>query len=435
MRQSAHSGWHPTRENASQRRRSRRHIAILVTLFIASGGCQRQNRAAPAGEQEIQSLVNVRGVRVLLADRSPAIHLRVTGPFTIGNLAGDTVVRGPRADWARLTVDGTRQLRLGNRPLGTGTLELSPERDGTIELSFSQTARPVSPRRYAGRLRISINAAGNPRIINFVDIETYVACVLPAELFPHFEQEAFRAQSVAVRTYVLYQMAQRAHSTHDVRATEASQVYPGIRTGAVAGRAREATQFTKGIVATWTSPEGERLFCTFYSACCGGRTQDVANCRTDVPSIPPLTGGVTCSCPKIATSYAWKPVRMSKREFTDRLVSRYPAMKGLGRIEDIQTVGRTSWGRPTVFRLSGGSVAHQDLKAEDLRLAIGSRTLRSSNFKTHAGRDDFEFFDGRGFGHGMGMCQWGMQEMALSGRSAAAILKHYYPTMNLTRAY
>ena len=409
---------------------------MLALLLNAACGCQQQDRTASAREQEVQPLVTVRDVRVLIGDRKPTCRLRVTGPFVIRDHTGQTVLRGDRGDWTSLSVDSSRRLRFGSHTLGPNAYDLVPQRDGSIEVSFAKKGgKSAAPRRYAGRLRLSVNASGRPRVINFVNIETYVACVLPGELFPHFEQEAFRAQSVAVRTYVLYQMAQRDHKTYDVAATEASQVYPGLRTGAVAGRAVEAASFTKGIVASWTSPDGERLFCTFYSACCGGRTQDVANCRTDPPSIPPLAGGVPCNCPKIATSYRWKAVRMTKDEFTRKIVARYPAMKNLGRIETVRATRRTQWSRPITFRLTGSSGDHRDIRAENLRLALGSRTVRSSNFTLRTSRNHFEFTNGKGFGHAMGMCQWGMQEMALTGRSAAAILKHYYPNMNLTRAY
>ena len=72
---------------------------------------------------------------------------------------------------------------------------------------------------------------------------------------------------------------------------------------------------------------------------------------------------------------------------------------------------------------------------ENFRLALGSREIRSTSFKIKDRGEHFEFVEGRGFGHSMGMCQWGMQEMALRGCNAGEILKHYYPGMNLTRAY
>jgi stage II sporulation protein D len=61
--------------------------------------------------------------------------------------------------------------------------------------------------------------------------------------------------------------------------------------------------------------------------------------------------------------------------------------------------------------------------------------MRSSDCTIVNRPDDIQFTDGRGFGHGVGLCQWGMQGQALLGRKAGQILKFYYPGVHLTRAY
>ena len=177
--------------------------------------------------------------------------------------------------------------------------------------------------------------------------------------------------------------------------------------------------------------------CMFYSSCCGGTTQNVTNIKRNFPSVPPLAGGVRCDCYKTAKgkTYTWPATSVSKSEVTSKLVARYPKLRALGRIEHIQVVERTAAGRPKILELLGAGGQASRMLAEDLRLAVGSRVIRSTNCDIRSERERFVFANGRGFGHGMGMCQWGAEAMARAGHPAADILKHYYPALNLTRAY
>lgn len=410
---------------------------MVCAASLVVGGCQKQDVTGEPAGRILPQVVSVRDVRVLLVDDRVRCKVRVDGPFEIRNRNGRSLIRLDNSDWNEISAHSASGLRFKERTLGSDVYDLVPTRDGSILLSRYSAGKWGPPRRYSGFLRFTVSSPGRLRVLNHVDLETYVACVLPGEILSNFHTQAYRAQAVAVRTYALFQMAMRAHKEHDVVATEASQVYHGLDSTPAFKRARQAADSTRGIVATWSSPSGERIFCTFYSSCCGGATVDVAACRNDIASIPPLAGGVACNCRRIASrkSYLWGPVRLSKSEMTSKLVSRYPNLKRLGRLERIEVSDRTPQHRPTRLRLIGKSGRSERMIAENFRLAVGSRTIRSTNFKVQTQSGHFEFSGGKGFGHGMGMCQWGMQEMALRGFQAAEILKHYYPTMNLTRSY
>lgn len=409
-------------------------LVASSAFFAGIGSCQKPGLAP--GDR-LRPVANVRDVRVLLSDQYNQCRVRVDGPMVVRDGGGHPLFNAPHADWTTIGSSPDRRVVFGDRVLPTNVIDVVSQPPVAISLSVRDSGGWSEARRYPGFMRIAVDAGGRVVVINHVDIENYVACVLPGELYAKFAPEAFRAQSVAVRTYVLYQMAQKVRDAYDVSATESSQVYPGLQGGDAARKAREATQFTRGIVATWTSREGEQVICTFYSSCCGGVTQSVANCRKDVAPIPPLSGGVTCECERAAppATSRWGPLRIAKNDLTTKLAAKYPQIKSLGRVEGIEVADQTSWGRPKVFRLVGSTGARYDLVAEDFRLAIGSRVMRSTFCKVLDGRDDVQFADGRGFGHAMGMCQWGMQEMALRGFRAGQILKHYYPNVHLTRCY
>jgi stage II sporulation protein D (peptidoglycan lytic transglycosylase) len=423
---------------SSERQSVGRSVGALLWLvgFGTLAGCQNSGFAGTSSSIASDLIVNVRDVRVLLADTHVRCRIRSSDPIVVRHSDGSPVYEWVADRWHVVRVDGRNQLQVDGRVVGQGVFDVSTTTGAPIELSHpGKKTTWASPRRYAGFMRLSATKRQRLRIVNHVNLEQYVACVLPGELFPHFDREAFRAQAVAARTYALYEMAEKGNKPYDVAATEASQVYPGLQETKAAQRAAEAVRYTRGIVATWTAPEGERIFCTFYSSCCGGRTQTIADFRDGVEMVPPLSGGVLCGCPKISTSYRWGPVKMTKKELTRRIVSRYPKLRNLGRIESVRVIKRTKWGRPTTIRLVGKTGKAHDLRAENFRLACGSRKIRSSNFRATSSGNHIAFTDGKGFGHGMGMCQWGVQEMALRGVSAGKILKHYYPTMNLTRVY
>jgi stage II sporulation protein D len=162
----------------------------------------------------------------------------------------------------------------------------------------------------------------------------------------------------------------------------------------------------------------------------------VANCKAE-PAIPPLRGGVQCNYCRIARgeAYRWKPVRLHLRDVTAKLVSRYPGLSELGAIRRVEVAARSPAGRPTRIRLIGSTGRIHEMVAENFRLSVGSRLMRSTDCRLKTEGDHLVLSDGRGFGHGMGLCQWGMQGQALAGKKAGEILKHYYPGMHLTRAY
>jgi len=377
--------------------------------------------------------LQVRDIRVLLGTES-TLRFHINGTFTLQ--AGGPPVQQPRRDgWT--TVDAQAPLTIGALRVPGGRAEIVPQKGATFELSYQREGRWTPPTRYAGKLVLLAQPSERAMLINEVNLETYVAGVLTRELYPDFHREAYRAQAVAARTYAMFQMAKNAGREYDVTSGESSQVYGGLAEGRAAPKAIEAVHYTHGIVATWRSPSGERIFCTYYSSACGGMSQDIAYVKPE-PTVPPLSGGVVCNYCRNAKgeAYRWKPVRLAKTEVESRLFSRYPQLaETLGRLKTVGVSARTRTGRPAKIRLVGTTGRQHGLVAEDFRLAVGSRTMRSTDCTIEDHGSSLVLSNGRGFGHGVGLCQWGAQGQALAGRNAAQILKHYYPGMHLTRAY
>ncbi len=153
--------------------------------------------------------------------------------------------------------------------------------------------------------------------------------------------------------------------------------------------------------------------------------------------IPPLAGNVTCDYCRDSPEYHWGPVRLACTRITEQLRQKYPKFRSIGPIERMEVVERTPGGRPVRLGLYDGSGRGVELEAENFRLAVDptGREIRSTFFTPVDEADAIVLTDGRGFGHGIGMCQYGADALARSGRSAAQILTFYYPGSHITRAY
>ncbi|HQA00807.1 MAG TPA: SpoIID/LytB domain-containing protein, partial [Phycisphaerae bacterium] len=223
----------------------------------------------------------------------------------------------------------------------------------------------------------------------------------------------------------------------DVWATEKSQVYAGLDRQRLAPQAVEAVRDTRGIVCTWSSPAGEKIFCTYFGSRCGGLTAPAFS-PDGTPPIPPLAGGVVCPHCRRPDAYRWpQEPRISKWQMTERLAGRYSRFERLGRVEQVEVIESAADGRALRVAVSDAEGRTVELDGENFRLAVDptGRVLQSTLFTVTVEPDAIVFTDGRGMGHGMGMCQYGADALARAGWSSPAILRYYYPGSRLTRAY
>lgn len=275
-------------------------------------------------------------------------------------------------------------------------------------------------------------------VINLVDVEDYLIGVVSSELPAGFHREAFRAQAIAARTYAWYaRQTTGLRRDWDVWATERSQVYGGLERRRLVPQAALAVRETRGIVCTWTSPGGEKIFCTYFGSRCGGTTAP-ASSPAGGPPIAPLTGGVACAYCRRPEAYRWpQEPRVAKTQLAERLAGRYARFEALGPVDRVEVIESCPEGR--ALRVAVGDVHGRtlELDAENFRLAIDSsgRLVQSTWFTLTVEPDAIVFSEGKGLGHGMGMCQYGADGLARSGWDAQSILKHYYPDSRLTRAY
>jgi stage II sporulation protein D len=243
-------------------------------------------------------------------------------------------------------------------------------------------------------------------------LEAYVAAVVSREAPPRFHPEALAALAVAVRTYAAGAAARPRDPAYDVIATLEDQVFDGM--DGVAAIFREAADRTRGLVVRY---RGE-LARTVYHSTCGGRTEDaVAVWGKDIPYLRAQF------CDDCADSpvYRWE-YRMSDPE-----ARRVAKALGVPPGEDLQIdiTGRTRTGRASRIRVSSSAVSREVAGAEFRRVA-GYAKVRSLKMEVVRAAGELRF-TGEGWGHGVGMCQYGANGMARRGAGFREILARYYP--------
>lgn len=402
-------------------------VASLATVCVAAAllSCGREPRIET---EEPLTMSGVPTVRVMLPVGNP-LELSTTRGYRMeadGQVAsrsnarlGETVVRRQGEKWLFNTLEV-----FGDRVV------LESDLGGFIR---------VNGVLYRGSIHLIGRADGGFRVVNHVDLESYLAGVLPRELYAHWHMETYRAQAIAARTYALYHMSMRGKDRDcDLGATQGWQVYGGF--SAENERAWRAVRSTHGQVLAHGAEGQERIFQAHYSSACGGRTNPV-EVLYDPPGETPMVGGQQCDDCRDAHRYRWEPVRISKKEMHAALASTYRSAEQLKGIAEVRVISSTDWGRPLHLEISDADGASIRIRAEDLRLSLlrsnspAARKLYSMNCRIRDLGDEIEFFDGRGFGHGVGLCQWGTEGKAQDGWAAEEILRFYYRGAKIFRAY
>jgi stage II sporulation protein D len=247
-------------------------------------------------------------------------------------------------------------------------------------------------------------------------LEDYVAGVVSGEMPASFPPEAQKAQAVAARSYALTRKldARAAGRAHDIGTGVLHQVWSATPGAA----ARAAADATAGEVLV----AGREPVEAYFHAACGGRTEGgLAALGRDLPYLAPAECGRCGGAPGVAWS-----VRVSAADLAR-------AAGGTGTARAARVAARTATGRAERVEvvLRGRTVS---VPAVDLRQRLGFARLPSLAFDLREHGGDF-VLQGRGRGHGAGLCQWGAAALAREGVGYREILARYYPGADVVRMY
>jgi stage II sporulation protein D len=353
-----------------------------------------------------------------------------------------------------------------------GTPVLSAPRVSVIRFSADFGYLNWGGRLFRGTLEVTTDDAGDMIVVNEVETGRYLASVTGAESPSSWHGEALAAQAIAARTYLVTHL--NRHDHYDLEGDVRDQEYAGI--GTEADSTIRAVERTAGIVATYRGSPIEAL----YSANAGGVTEDsenvYANALPYLRSVPSPGDELAKDSGWGKTSWEWN------REFTAPQLGDYMRSRGLnvGVPQRIELVRVTGAGRVTLARVFG-TTGTRDVGKDVTRYYFGLKSSMFTVTLTEGGeaewvswRDTARLVDmgilgsellgttyeralnedreltsiritgfvyklpprfifyGRGFGHGVGMSQWGAHGMVLNGANYEQILKHYYQGIALT---
>jgi stage II sporulation protein D len=349
------------------------------------------------------------------------LSVGVRGPYVIRAVgSGDVLQRGE--ELAEANVKGSSSgITIGKKSFHDSRIEIVPAKSDLV----------VAERHaYHGSLQIERQKSGKLTAINVVALEQYVSGVIDAEMPAAFPPAAREAQAIVARTYALWQMQHAEPAAHyDVFATVRSQKYLGVdyvndRGRKLAGESassRAAAAATRGKVCV---SQG-KLFCTYYSAVCGGRTNAGREIFDDADAV---LRSVPCEWCSESDKYRWN-AELSLAEFKTGL------KKALGgkAPSDIKTIRQTAGPGAGViahFEIGDGKKS-TTVNGIALRQSLPNGKLLSPHFamRLQSGKVHFE---GQGFGHGAGLCQWGARGQAQSGKLAVEIVRYYYPGADIS---
>lgn len=297
-------------------------------------------------------------------------------------------------------------------------------------------------KKYRGELVISQTDSGF-LVVNNLSMDSYLRGVVPLEIGNRTAAEfaAVQAQAVAARTYAYKHLT--SARAFDMYATVQDQVYGGV--DAEKPQSDSAITTTADVVVLYNG----QPITTPYHSTCGGSTAAVSEVWYDQPDQPYLRP-VSDKIPGSNSFYCDPSPRFSWTQNYDAaglrgVMEKYLATysrapkSGLGRITDIREQGRTPSGRVAALAVQTESGTYT-LRGNDIRFVLRDpkgAILNSTSFnftrETSGGEVSSFIVNGHGYGHGIGMCQWGAIGRARGGQNYRTILETYYPGTTIGR--
>lgn len=311
-----------------------------------------------------------------------------------------------------------------------------------------------------GTISLVDQGDGNALLVNTLDIEDYLLGVISSEMAPTAPAEFLKAHAIISRSWALGKtmgarceeqqpesplMSWEDHAGHtefDVCADDHCQRFQGV--GRVNDAVREAVEATASLVLADTDG---RLADARFHKCCGGRTELFSTCWQDrdyayLPSkadpwcdvplekVNEILQLITNDFDRITTDFHDWEARVDAPAVERKLFEKFG--EDVGRIKTFRAEERGLSGRIKKLRVVGSKKEILVGKELVIRRLLSDSCLYSSWFDAEERVGDEIVLHGKGWGHGVGLCQIGAAMMALSGKDCREILDFYYPNSRIT---
>lgn len=302
--------------------------------------------------------------------------------------------------------------KVDNTVLKTGAVvTLSPE-DPSAFLVVSSPGR--SERQYRGSIEFTLKS-DSIKLVNILHIEDYLKGVLPAEIGSSSPEEALKAQAIVARTYTLTNAAKHSAMGYGLCDSTCCQTYSGV--SVEKERCTKAITNTSGQVIYY----GDKLAEVFYSTDCGGVTQsyEEAYKKSFYPYL--------CAVPDpFELKHTVWEQSLKLPEIGVKLVK--AGVKEANGIQSIKIAQQGPSGRAQSLEIIG-KLGTATITSNKLRAALGYDVIKSTLFTLDKVEDGSVVIKGKGWGHGIGLCQTGAVQLAKEPHDYTCdkIIAHYFP--------
>lgn len=368
-------------------------LTILYLLFFCF-------RLSAAGEYRTPQTI-----RIAVLKGMESVRVDGNGLIFTDNLGRKIDVQAPvkvRSDGSGISIEGSSM---------SGLTVTAPE--GT------RNVVTVNGKGYRGTVEIRPQGKGLV-IINDLALEDYLVGVINCEISSQWSIEAIKAQAVVARSYAVFQRDSRKNLPYHLESSVLDQVYQGCDLDD--SRAARGVRETAGEVLTY----GGKGIQAFFHSSCGGHTEASENVWTFGT---PYLAGVDCKYCLTSPSAEWT-LTISLAKLEGILEKGGYKVRGL---RGMILLSRNRSGRVESLSIlyDQGSL---NIPAVDFRKTVGYGVVKSTNFEVRMSGTDV-VLTGRGYGHGVGLCQWGAKKRAEDGFSYREILSYYYPGTVLKKLY
>lgn len=281
-----------------------------------------------------------------------------------------------------------------------------------------------APQAEEPTISLYINKTGEKKNIK---LEEYIQGVVAAEMDTRWPVNALAAQAILARTFTMENIkAGRVRQLHGTDASTSVEEFQAYDPSKINDNVRQAVERTRGEVITFK----DNYIHAWFSACDGGisATAEEGLAYTKEPT-PYIKGGVQDGCLSVTEpqNRAWEariPADQA-RAAVQKITGKDPGPVSSASIEK-----KGPSGRAEQIRIGNATVG-----GPALRLALGSEKMRStllSDIRVEGGQ---LVMSGKGFGHGVGMCQWGARLMAEQGKSPEDIIRFYFKDVDIRREW
>lgn len=397
-------------------------IVSLLPILFFSIGCSSSKRYDSNSDLSASELLN-ENIKVLLSEIHQPYKISVDSPvdlFVDEKLAAH-IKSGNQLNFIK--TDNDFYLSVKGVEFNGEFFELRPAQDlSTIKIIGGE---------YRGSL-ILLYEENSLKIINRLSLQDYIKGVMTKEMpvgNGKDTYEALKAFSVCVRTYALMKMREQK-DFFDVFIDVRDQVYGGVQAESII--TNKIVDETENEIITFNGLPA----IVFYHSTCGGRTENstnVFNTQNDLDYLSGIEDGIPPNC-RISPRYQWSEV-IPEKEFLRRLVKnnliadtnysivgfRISDRFQSGRIKNLLTILSDNSSNNIEIVIPGKSLRSVIRKADN------SGILFSNNFEITIDENRNVLLNGKGAGHGVGLCQWGSIALSKSGLKYDDILKHYFP--------